>query len=267
MNPAVLVAVVATAGFGAATLMQGLGTRRSAGGLRAFLDPLVLGGLALDGASGLLSLVAQSRLPLFLVQTIIASAVVVVVLAAPRVLGVPRRGQDVAAALATMGCLVVLAAAAGPERPVHTDDLLIVVLAGSGVLAVATALAYRRGRPWVMAVCSALGYSGAAIGVRAAHLDGSLWALVWQPAALAIVVSGAVGIVAYMRALESGSVGMVAAVGSVIEVVVPGVVGLLVLDDRTRPGWGPAAAAACVIALACCVALGFSPAASAAEEG
>jgi len=266
VNPAVLAALGATLGFGTATLLQGLGTRRSAGGLRALVNPWVVGGLALDGASSLLSLVAQATLPLFLVQTIVASSVVVVVLAAPRVLHVERRTRDVAAAAVTMVCLVVLAGAAGPEQPNRSPDLLPLVLAGAAVLAVATAAAYRRGPSWLMAVGSALGYSGAAIGVRAAHLDGDLWHVVWQPATAAIVVSGAVGIVAYLRALERGSVGMVAATGSVIEVVVPGLVGILMLDDRARPGWGIAAGVACMVALACCVVLGFSPAAASEDQ-
>ncbi|MFC7581650.1 hypothetical protein ACFQWG_10640 [Schaalia naturae] len=262
MNAAILAAVGASAGFGTATLLQSLGARRSAGGLRAFLHPLVLGGLALDGASSLLSLIAQARLPLFVVQTIIAAAVVVVVLAAPAVLHAERRARDVGAACVTVACLAVLAGASGPEHPARSDALLPALLAGAAALAVVSAALYRRGPAWSMAVCSGLGYAGAAVGVRAARLTGPLWSVVWQPAAAVIAVCGAVGILAYLRALESGSAGMVAAAGSVIEVAVPGLIGVLVLDDRARPGWGPAAGIACLVALAACVVLAFSPAAT-----
>ena len=67
-----LAAIGASVGYGVATVLQALGARRSAG-LSALRQPAVLGGFALDGLSFLVSLLAFARLPLFLVETVIAS--------------------------------------------------------------------------------------------------------------------------------------------------------------------------------------------------
>ena len=72
MIPGLLAAVGASVAYGVATLLQAVGARR-AGGLAALRQPAVLGGLALDGAAFLVSLLAFARLPLFVVEAVIAA--------------------------------------------------------------------------------------------------------------------------------------------------------------------------------------------------
>lgn len=259
-----LAAVGASVGYGIATILQAVGTRR-AGGLAAFGQPLVLGGLALDGACFLLSLLAFARLPLFAVETIIAASLVVVVLLARAVLGVPLRRADLVAVAVVLVGLAVLGAAAGGQPPVPADAAFArVSLVGLGVLAVGTAVLYRTGPAWTMGLASALGYSGVAIGARAARTDGRLLDLVRQPMAVLVVASGLIAVVAYIRAVERGPVSLAAALVSVVEVVVPGVVGLVFLGDTVRAGWAVPAGAAVLVALVGCVVLAGSPANEAA---
>jgi drug/metabolite transporter (DMT)-like permease len=263
---ALAAALAAAVAAGVSTVMQAVATRR-ARGLAAVRQPLLLAALALDGAAWLLSLAALDRLPLFVVQTALAGSLVVVVLLAARVLGAPLRPLDAGAVAAVVAALVVLAAGAG-DQPAAAPPAAFTpaVLAAGGVLAAALGAAYRSGPPALLALLGGLGYSGAAVAARGSHAAGDLLETVLQPSAAAVVVCGAVGTVAYLRALERGPAGPVAAVEAVVEVVVPGAVGVALLGDAVRPGWAVPALAAAAVAVGACVVLATSPANAAAEQ-
>jgi drug/metabolite transporter (DMT)-like permease len=262
----VAAAVGAALAYAVSTIMQAVATRR-AHGLAAVRHPLVLGGLALDGAAFLLSLLALDHLPLFVVQAIIASSLVGVVVLARVVLHATLRRTDLVSIGAVVVALVVLALSAGEqpaaEPPAGFTTWAIVA---SLALVAGVALAYRSGHPILLAVLGGLGYSVAAIAARGAHASGDLLDTALQPLAIAIVAAGAAGVLGYLRALEKGNVGSVAATVSVVEVLLPGAVGLLVLGDIVRDGWVVPAAVATVLAVAGCVVLATSPANAAAEE-
>ena len=262
---ALLAAVVSSAAYGVSTVMQAVATRRTAG-LAVIRQPLVLAAFAVDGLAWVLSLVALDMLPLFVVQAIIAASLVVVVVLARFVLGTRMRPVDVVAVATVVGALVLVSLAGGEQPTVPAPPgFVTVMVVASVVLTALMAATYRSGRPLVMAVIGGLGYSGAAIAARAATGSDGLWATIVQPLSVAIVLCAVAGAVAYLRALERGSVGTAAAVVSVLEVVVPGVVGIWVLGDRVRDGWEPAAAIGVALALAGCVVLARSPANAAAE--
>ncbi|GCE76789.1 hypothetical protein [Cellulomonas biazotea] len=267
MIGSLLAAVLSSVGYGVSTIMQAVGARR-AGGLGAVAQPLVIAAFVVDGLAWLLSLLALDHLPLFVVQAVIASSLVVVVLLARLVLGATMRRLDVLAVVAVVAALVVIALSGDEQPAVHPPaGFDAVMIAAAVVVAVGTLLAYSSGPPVLLAVLGGLGYSVAAIAARAAHADGDLLDTVLQPLAIPIVVGGVAGALAYLRALERGSVGTAAAMVSVLEVVVPGVVGLSVLGDFVRSGWVLPAALALLVALAGCVVLARSPANAAAEAG
>jgi drug/metabolite transporter (DMT)-like permease len=254
-----LAAIGASVGYGVATVLQALGARRSTG-LSALRQPAVLAGFALDGVSFLVSLVAFARLPLFLVETVIAASLVVVVLLAHPVLHTPLRAIDLVASAVVIGGLVVLAGAGGSQPAVSASRTVERwVFVALGLLVVGTAAAYRRAPAWVMGLASGLGYAGAAVGVRAARTTGTPLELLWQPMALVVALSGLVAVVAYVRALERGPASLAASLVSVGEVVVPGAVGLAVLGDSVRAGWALPAALATAVALGGCLVLARAP--------
>lgn len=266
MTLALTAAAVAAIAYGISTVMQAVAMRR-AHGLSGVAQPLVLGALVLDGAAWLLSLVALDRLPLFVVQAVLASSVVVVVLLARVVLAAPTRPRDVAAVVVVVLALVVLAGGSG-EQPATAppSGFDAAMITAAALLSVATAVAYARGGPALLATLSGLGYSGAAIAARGAHGADDILGTVLQPLTIVILVCGACGVLASLRALESGSAGSIAAVLSVTEVVVPGAVGLVVLGDVVRDGWTVPVALALVAALGACWVLATSPASRTAEQ-
>ena len=258
-------ALAAAVGYGVSTIMQAVATR-STHGLAAVTTPLVVAALLVDGLAWLLSLVALDRLPLFLVQAVLAGSVVVVVLLARWFLGARLRRVDVVAVVAVVLALVVIGAAGGEQPPTAPPAGFVAVLVtGSVLLALATVLLYRSGSSRALSVAAGLGYSVAALGARTAHAADDLLGTVLQPVAVAVVLGGVVGAVAYLRALEQGRVGGTAATASVLEVVVPGGIGVAVLGDVVRDGWAVPAVLALAVALAACVVLATSPANSAAE--
>lgn len=258
-------ALGAAVGYGVSTVMQAVATRKTHG-LAAVTTPLVILALVVDGASWLLSLVALDRLPLFLVQSVLAASLVVVVLLARSFLGARLRRVDVVAVVAVVLALVVVGGAGGEQPATAPPGGFVALLVGGSVLlALGTALLYRSGSSRALSVAAGLGYSVAALGARTAHAADGLLATVLQPVAVAVVLGGAVGVLAYLRALEKGRVGGTAAVVSVLEVVVPGGIGVAVLGDVVRDGWAAPAAVALAVALSACVVLATSPANSAAE--
>jgi drug/metabolite transporter (DMT)-like permease len=262
---AILTAVVSSAAYGVSTIKHAVATRRSAG-LAVIRQPLVIAAFVVDGLAWVLSLVALDKLPLFVVQAIIAASLVVVVVLARFVLGTRMRRLDVVAVVTVVAALVLVSLAGGEQPTVPAPPgFVTTMIAASVVLTALMVLAYRSGPPIVLAVIGGLGYSGAAIAARAATGSEGFWATIFQPLAFAIALCAVAGALAYLRALERGSVGTAAAVVSVLEVVVPGVVGIWVLGDRVRDGWDPAAAIGIAFALAGCVALALSPANAAAE--
>lgn len=261
-----LAAVGSAIAYGVSTLMQAVATRR-ASGLSVALQPLAIGAFVLDGAGFLLSLAALDRLPLFAVQSVMASMLVVVVVGATVVLRTPMRPLDRAAVAVVIAALVVIGLSSGEQPAVEPPKgFATAMLVSVGVLAVAAIALYRRGPAWLLASLAGLGFSAAAIGARASHHAEGLWGTVWQPMTVAILVGGAIGALAYLAALGRGSVGLAASLLTVLEVAVPGAVGLVVLGDTVRTGWEAPAALALLAALAGCVVLATSPSNASTEE-
>lgn len=85
--------------------------------------------------------------------------------------------------------------------------------------------------------------------------------LLADPATWAVLVAGLGGFYLFTVALQVGSVNGVAAALVVGETVVPGIVGVVLLGDASRPGYGWLVAVAFIAAVAGAVALAFSSAA------
>jgi hypothetical protein len=92
-----------------------------------------------------------------------------------------------------------------------------------------------------MTVVAGAAFGGVSLSVRAVHIASSLWTsvldLLSEPLAYAVLAFGGAGTVLLAGAMRRGAVGTVVGVLSVTEVVVPGLVGLVLLGDRVRPGW------------------------------
>lgn len=265
MTLSLLCAIGSAFAYGTSTLMQAVATRR-ARGLAAVLTPLVIGAFVVDGVGFVLSLLALNSLPLFVVQSIMASMLVVVVVGARFLLHARLRRLDVAAVVVVIVALVLIGLGSGEQPAVAPPESFErAMLVATGVLVAVALASYRSGPGWLLAVVAGLGFSGAAIAARASHHHDGIWATLWQPMTACIVVGGIVGALWYLHALERLAAGPSAAILSVIEVVVPGAVGVLVLGDTVANGMLPGVLVGLALAITGCVVLAMSPANEAAE--
>ena len=252
--------------YGAATVLQAAGVRHlravPAGAplaARLWAGRLYAVGLGLDAAGFLASIAALRTLPLFVVQSAIASSVAVTAVLAVVFLGARLERREIIALVVVGLGLLALALSATPERAVRLGPgAQWVVLAGVvPVAAVALAGLVRRGpsSAVLLAVASGLGFGGVGIAARVLVVPDPWVGLLLSPTAWAIVAYAAVALVCYGLALDRGSVTTTAAVTFAVETVVPSAIGLVLLHDQVRAGYPVVAAVGFVATLGGCIAL------------
>lgn len=252
----VAAAVSACVGYGTASVLQAYAARKSVAHLAAedgptlrstitaMLAPIFIAGMALDllGFAG--SLVAARLIPLFLSQTIISANLVVTALLGIVVLGVRLRRRDWTAIGTVLVALCILGATAGrlgdrdPGAVMHWGVLLVSAI----ILGLGAVLVRMLGRNAAVPAGLVAGVLFGAMAVAVRVVDGleplNVAVLLRDPALWAVMVAGLGGFYLFTVALQVGSVNGVAAALVVGETVVPGIVGVVLLGDASRPGYG-----------------------------
>ncbi|MFF9482327.1 hypothetical protein [Streptomyces sp. NPDC014733] len=277
-------AVAASACYGAGSVLQAVGSRRSArqeaavapssgvtqhGGpslsstAKAAVTWEFLVGTGLDFLGFALGALAARLLPLFLSQTVISANLVITALLSIKMLGIRLTRPEWTSIAVVCSALVLLATAAGHEgsgaTPLATHWWLLaasVLLIGVGTLVVRL-LGARAAIP--AGLLSGLGFGALGVGVRV--LNGvdpfDLPTLLSDPALYAILVAGLGGMYLHTVALQIGSVNGATAALVVGETVVPGILGVLWLGDASRPGFAWVAVLGFVLAVAGAVAVAW----------
>lgn len=239
-------AAAAAVAYGAATILQALGVRRlsrvdPAAGIwaRVVVGRLYVLGLALDGLGFLASVAALRQLPLFLVESAVASSVAVTAVLAVLVLGDRLRRGEVAALAVTGAGLVLLAltAQAGPARAAGTVTTWL-LLASVAVVAALFLVAKRHADPGraaiVLAMTSGLGFGVVGIAARTLRVHDPLWMTITEPLVWVVAAQGVLASAAYGYGLHRGRTTTVAAITFAVETVLPTVIGLAFLGDAVR---------------------------------
>ncbi|MEU7185490.1 hypothetical protein [Streptomyces sp. NPDC045470] len=279
-----LTAVAASACYGTGSVLQAVGSRKSARreaaaasttGVTAHGGPSLsstakaavtwefMVGTVLDFVGFGLGALAARMLPLFLSQTVISANLVITAVLSIKLLGIRLNGREWVSIGVVCSALVLLATAAGPEGGGDASTtthwwLLIasVALMGGGTLAVRLL----GSRAAILAgLLSGLGFGALGVGVRV--LNGvdpfHLPTLLADPALYAILVAGIGGMYLHTVALQIGSVNGATAALVVGETVVPGILGVLWLGDSSRPGFAWMAVLGFVVAVAGAVAVAW----------
>lgn len=265
MSLSLLGAFAAAVLYGAGTVLQAVGLRRAAGAdartlwQRVWAGRLYVVGLVLDGLGFLASVAALRSLPLFVVESAIASSVAVTALLATLFLGTRLARSEVVALAAVALGLVGLAASAqeGPGVTLGQAGtvLLLATLVPVALVGLAGArLAPRAGVP-LLAVAAGLGFGGTGVAARVLTVSVPWWRETLDPVMWALLGYSALALVAYGLGLQRGSVTSVAAITFTVETVVPAVVGLVWLGDRVRPGLAAVTATSFLLTLGGCLRL------------
>jgi drug/metabolite transporter (DMT)-like permease len=260
-------AVLASFAYGVAMVLQGVGVQRSEGRSRclgrlppSMRHPAFLGGLLLDLVAWILSRIALHGLAVFAVQSILAGSLAVTVIGAEVFLKAPVQRRDHIAIAVVLGGLVLVGSSAGPQTidtiPRFYDFFVVL---GAPMIAAVGAMSLRLSHPAIGGVLGGLALGGSSLAARPIHID-SFVAIVSDPLSWAVIAYSVTGVVLVTRALEYGRVGPVSATMWTAEIVPATVVGLVVLGDHARAGYGPVAFAGVGLTVAATVALALSPA-------
>jgi drug/metabolite transporter (DMT)-like permease len=266
-------ALGAAAVFGFAAIIQARAVRRldrsepdataTAGRSIRFLlhllrQPLFLLAVALNLAGFVLHLVAIRTIPLYLAQAGIAGSLAVTAILAVLLMRERLTRADWSAVTAITVGLVVLAIASGDigdgEPPTGFATTLFIGIAVVAVLG----LALTRSRSSYAASClgllAGLGFAGSGLSARV--LPGLMPANLWDsPATYALPISGGLAFALYSFALRRGSVTEATGPMIVMQTVTPALVGVAVLGDQVRDGWGIVAVVGFVLTGAGAIAL------------
>lgn len=242
--------------FGVAAILQAVGSRKVP--TESELDPRRLGAfvaallrqgpflaaLVLNLAGFGLHFVALRLLPLYLAQAGIAASLVVTALLATRWMGDKLSAVEWGAVIAVCAGLGVLAVSAGHAgESARHHGLTIGVLVGLIVIIVLGAVASRSehaGATALLGLLAGLGYAGVAISARLLE-DGSISELLQGFTTYTLPLSGALAFILYSLALQRGSVTLATTPMIALQTITPAAVGVFVLDDAVRAGWGVAA--------------------------
>lgn len=250
MFPGLLAAFATALCYGVGTVLQAIAARRTdpVEGLdprllvRLLRSWLYVVGLTLDGLGFALSLVAVRSLPLFVVQAVVASSLAVTAVLGAVFLKMSLDRRDVVSLGVVVLGLALVTASATEDRTVLVSTvetygvLVVAVLLGSAALP-ASRLAGARGAA-ALGVVAGLAYGVTAVAARMLAGEGTVEGLLRSPAAWGLLVAGFVAVLAHSTALQRGTVTQVTAPTVVVETIGPALVGLLLLGDQARPGWG-----------------------------
>ncbi|WP_020659871.1 hypothetical protein [Amycolatopsis benzoatilytica] len=262
-----LCALLSAVAYGVASVMQAVAAKAAPDAGHARVDPRLLlrvlrqwryvVGLALDAVGFVAQIAALHVLPLFLVQATQAASLAVTAVAV-RVFGVRLGAREWTAVVVVCAGLALLGSSAESEGSSAVGLGFRIALAGAAVvLGVAGLLIGRAGdrvRTAGLGLIAGLCFGLVAVAGRVipslAPLD-----LLRDPALYVVAVAGGLAMLFFATALQRGSVTTATAMMVLGETVLPSLIGVLMLGDRTRPGFAVVALAGFVLAVTAALAL------------
>ncbi len=247
--------------YGVASVLQASAARQQedTGGVDARLlarlahNGAFIAGVALDLIAFLAQFVALRYLAVFVVQAVQAGNLAVTAIVSIPLLGVRLAGREWAAVAAVCVGLVLLAVAAGSERVAPVGDAVKWgILIASVVVGAIGAMVGRwkvRWAPVALGFVAGLGFGVVALGARVTT-DLNIVHLLTNPAVYAMGIGGFTSFLFYTTALQRSGVTTVTAAVIIGETLLPALVGVIVLGDRTRSGFIPVAILGFIVAIA-----------------
>jgi drug/metabolite transporter (DMT)-like permease len=216
-------------------------------------------GLGLDLLGFVASVFALRTLPLFVVQSAVASSVGVTALAAGVLLHARLARRERRALVGLVAGLVLLALAGKPEHAAAlAEPGPALLLAGAVALALASFVPIRATNDHgaaLLAGGAGVGYGAVGIAARAFAVPDPWTRAFGDPLLYAIVAYGLLATLLFARSLQRSNVTVVAAVMFSVETILPAVVGVAWLGDRSRPGLAPVAGIGFALTVVASIAL------------
>ncbi|WP_067778599.1 hypothetical protein [Actinomyces vulturis] len=274
---AIFYALLAAVIYAVASTLQAWAAAR-AEGPAVVRHPAYLLGMLCDGGAWAISLVAMATMPLFAVQSILASSLALTAVFVSVLMRIRLRLRDIVCMVVLIPALGMIASSA-KESSAHPPSYFVAVMAvAAAVVGIISLLFYAKGPSWLGATLGGVGFSGAALCARAVEglLDfHDLWTqicggmggvfhvlgiLASEPLIWTMGVFSLVGVLLYARAMEVGSPVGATAILWAVEVIIPTVAGVILLGDEIGAGNALAASVGILAVLVCSSVLATSPA-------
>ncbi|MET3805716.1 MFS family permease [Nakamurella sp. UYEF19] len=260
-----VLAFLAALGSGVGSVMESAGIRR-AGAFGGDSDdfgkisrqPLYFCGVAVDILAFVAGAAALHRLPLFLVQSVLAFSVgVTATISAIMGTRLGRMGWvslcTAAAGLVTLG----LSANPGPAHPLPHGWrwIILCIVVPVCLIGFYGSRSESRWGAAMLAFGAGLGFTAVAVSARTLHLPREF--LLWfsEPSVWAIILNGVAATAVFALALQKGTATTMSAIMFTTNTVLPSVIGLTLLGDSIRAGWAVPAGFGFVLAISGAVAL------------
>lgn len=219
-----------------------------------------MAGIVLDIVGWLLTLVAVRSLPLFLVQSVVSSNIVIAALLDEVVLRrrLPKRGYSLI--LMILVGLTVLASTAAPiqvNQPIaewyQWGALAVLIVLGS----IGSALVKLKTRVAAigLAVIAGIAFGGVSIVGRLLIINVPFWHFLENPLSWVLIAYSGLGMLFFSIALQRTSATTVNAVAVALQTVAPAIIGITLLGDGVRTGYWPLMIAAMAVTLVGAIAL------------
>jgi hypothetical protein len=223
--------------------------------------PYVLG-ILLDLIAGICTLVAVNRLPLFIVQAVIACCVVLTAFLERIFLHRALRPQTYYATGVVLLGLICVAFAAHSEKAAVVGAMVRFVLAITPViLLLVGAVVVRMKRKigaFVLAALSGCAFGGDSIIGRILIYPHPLWLLIRSPLLWSLIAYGALGIFFFTAALQRTLATIVNGLMTSTQTLIPLIIGITLLGDTARNGLWLPVWVGCVLVTGGCVYIAYT---------
>jgi drug/metabolite transporter (DMT)-like permease len=199
-----------------------------------------LGGVFLDILGWVFTLYAVQYLPLFLVEAVIASNIVVTAVIDSLFLHQRLSKRGYGAIVVIVSGLVILAQATAPDKAADISNLLrwMLVLLPVPIAAIGFLLARKKGQlvNVGLMIVAGLAFGTTSVIGRIFKPSVPLWHTIYSPLILGLIASGILGILLFSIALQRAAVTVTNAVMTARQTLIPAAIGILFLGDEARQG-------------------------------
>ena len=197
-------------------------------------------GLTLDLVGWVLTLIAVHYLPLFLVEAILAFALVVTALIERlfRHQHISIRSYMMIGVIVLGLVLLIIASSSQFAKPI--SDLVRYLIVFSPIPIVIASYFFAGSKKYlsaiILAVLSGIAFGGTSTAGRIFNFSKPYWNALYNPITLTIIISGILGLLLFSIALQRAKATTVNAAMTTSQVVVPTIIGVLFFGDSARNG-------------------------------
>lgn len=219
-------------------------------------------GIVFDLLAGVCTLIAVNRLPLFIVQAIIASCVVLTAFLEQIFLKRKLSRQIYIAAVVVLAGLGLLALASHSEKTAtissSVKDIIIVCPFFLFVVGAAAIKLKKRLGAMVLAILSGAAFGGVSIIGRLLVYPSPIWLVAKNPLIWVLIIFGTIGQYFFTAALQRSLATVVNGVMTSAQTVIPLLVGILLLGDTARNGLWAFVWIGCLLVVSGCSYIAFT---------